>query len=182
MGKEGDKDGLEIERRFLLTNVPNLSKQKNVIDYAIEQHYIEPPVEGQVYRLRAQCEVLRKGSATSSGKAEYFRTTKESVSHGIVKEVENKISKKQYLEELYGAIHDNKILGSIFKNRTVVRHKNLTWEIDKFRNMHLIIAEVELDDLDSLKKLPEFISKVNIMEVTGVKELSNYSLAKKHKL
>ena len=76
MGKEGDKDGLEIERRFLLTNVPNLSKQKSVIDYAIEQHYIEPPVEGQVYRLRAQCEVLRKGSATSSGKAEYFRTTK----------------------------------------------------------------------------------------------------------
>ena len=48
--------------------------------------------------------------------------------------------------------------------------------------MHLIIAEVELDNLDSLKKLPEFISKVNIMEVTGVKELSNYSLAKKHKL
>lgn len=181
MGKKGDKDGLEIERRFLLANVPNLSRYKNVVDYSIEQHYIEPPVEGQVYRLRTQCEVLRKDLEASPGKAEYFRTTKESVSHGIVKEVEHKISKNKYLEELYGAINNKKILGSIFKQRTVVKHKNLTWEIDKFRNIHLIIAEVELDDLDSLKKLPEFINKVSIMEVTGVKELSNYSLAKKYK-
>lgn len=174
MGKEGDKDGLEIERRFLLAKMPNLGRQKDVKDYYILQTYIQTDNPNQIYRLR--WEVDRNSSRKAS--VTCYRTTKEEVSVGISKEVESVIRTEEYLKEIRDAVKNKKIIGSIAKDRIKVSTKQGVWEIDKFRDLNLIIAEIELPSLDALKRIPSFIKKVNVLEITGVKELSNYSLSK----
>lgn len=171
-----NKDGLEIERRFLLAKMPNLSRQKEVKKYYILQTYIQTENHNQVYRLRWELEK----KAGQESKVLCYRTTKEEVSHGITKECEVVISINEYFEEIRGAKKNNKIIGNVSKNRTKVKTEQGFWEIDEFEELSLIIAEIELDKLDDLKKLPYFIEKNKIMEITGIREFSNYSLSKKH--
>ncbi len=53
----------------------------------------------------------------------------------------------------------------------------LVWEIDRFVGINLIIAEVELPSEEFELIIPEKLEKYILMEITGVKELSNSSLS-----
>lgn len=63
----------------------------------------------------------------------------------------------------------------IEKVRYYVRYKGYVWEIDEFggRNKGLVIAEVELHDLDEQPDIPDFVGQ----EVTGDPAYYNSNLA-----
>jgi CYTH domain-containing protein len=54
----------------------------------------------------------------------------------------------------------------------------MKWEVDLFKDRcHLIIAEIEIPTEDYDLKIPEFINKKLLMEVTGLKQFTNRSLS-----
>jgi CYTH domain-containing protein len=67
----------------------------------------------------------------------------------------------------------------ISKIRRIKNIDNLVWEIDTFER-NVIIAEVELLSIEDLDKviLPNKIKDVLIGDITGVKEYSNFFMAK----
>jgi CYTH domain-containing protein len=65
----------------------------------------------------------------------------------------------------------------IKKSRTVVKYKGHKLELDKYDGMNIVILEIELEDLNEEIKLPRYIDREIIYEVTGIKEFSNKNLA-----
>lgn len=156
------KETLEIERKFLLKQVPHVSSiEHHRLD--ILQHYIIE--DGQPYRIRA----TRNGDGTM----EYNKIQKVAIRAGVNTEKEFSIDKGQFqdLSKLR--------LRSISKQRLVVPMSDgLKWEIDVYDYpMCLVVAEIETPSEDHEVVLPDFIKDVLIMEVTQFKEFSNAALA-----
>lgn len=148
---------LEIERKFLLTRLPNVRKWDEILN--IIQYYIEDSVR------------VREINNTKTGKSIYIKTIKTFVSPGINKEKEIRISRKKFWE----LIHATNKYTYIYK----YRYKYKGWEIDEFKNKKLVVAEIELDSIDQKIKIPKWLKSVLIMEVTPFKEFSNYELSKR---
>ncbi len=51
------------------------------------------------------------------------------------------------------------------------------WEIDEFLDRHLVLAEIELERVDQIIDMPDFVSAVLDREVTDDAAFTNYSLA-----
>jgi len=151
---------LEIERKFLLKKIPfELFKCKT---YFIEQFYGTNLKEGK-FRIRKELE-LRKFSY----KTRYILTKKINKQTDLTKvyineEIEREIDKKEF-EELKLCCEKQ-----ISKSRLIFNDpvQGLKWEIDTFRSMRLIIAEVELPSEDYPLVIPEEIKSVLITEVTS---------------
>jgi len=154
---------LEIERRFLLKKLPDLPDLSNRIE--ITQVYLPKITKGKVNRYRSE---VRTNTQTK-----YIHATKEFVSGAVTHEKEIDISIKEYHEA------EEKADRTISKIRYLYPQGNLVWEIDKFSDINLIIAEIELPTEDHKFEIPEIIKDVIIMEITGMKEFSNWSLANK---
>lgn len=147
----------EIERKFLLKRFPRLEKINNV--YQIEQWY-----HSDGFRYRYQTD-------GSTGEVKIFKTKKTNVSKGVNIEEETILTREEFDElNLSNSLH-------IKKSRTVVKYKGLKLEIDKYDGINIVILEIELDDINQEIKLPKYIDKEIIYEVTGIKEFSNKSLA-----
>jgi CYTH domain-containing protein len=56
---------------------------------------------------------------------------------------------------------------------------DLKWEIDVFKDIRLIVAEIELPKGDYKYEVPKFIKDLTIMDVTNHKEFSNKRLSRK---
>ena len=149
------KKPLEIERRFLLKEFPSIQVLKHL---KITQGYNS---EG---RFR---------SALDGIKETCYKTVKKTISHGVAEEVENKISTEVFIES------KKTWTKVISKTRYIKVIEGNKWEIDIFP--HLIIAEVEFKNKKDFKKLvlPQVLKDVLIMEITGIKEFSNFNLANK---
>ena len=157
----------EIERKFLLKNLPDLKYDK--ISY-IEQYYLE---QGDGYSDR-----VRRSDYGESVK--YTRTIKQRISERTQSEEEIKISKKEFKEL------KTKSISVVQKYRHVINFGDYKWEIDKFENINLVIAEIEIvtddhvdDYVDEINHLdlPKFIKENLIMEVSDFKPFSNKRLA-----
>ena len=64
------------------------------------------------------------------------------------------------------------------KHRYRVKHGDLLWEIDRFRDRRLVLAEVELPAEDTPVEIPEWIGAVLVREVTGDPAYVNLNLAR----
>lgn len=161
--REVKKENLEIERKFLLKNVPKFSSGefKKLI---IHQIYVD--FGGKINRYRMSEDV--DNSTTI-----YHSCVKKSISHGVFEEIEKEISKIEF-ELMLDEDHR-----SIIKTRYVYKQGDLKWEIDSYHDMKLVTLEVELEDINQKIKIPNIINEQLIVEVTGQKEFSNYSLSKK---
>lgn len=150
-------NGYEIESRYLLKRVPNVDFE-DVLE--IEQFYTP---EGR----------FRKQKLKSSKVITYFKTNKKPISPGINEEIEKEITEYDFETAIKGATR------KIVKQRGIVFHSGLKWEIDYFKNNLLVIAEVEVDTIEDQKQivLPDFLKEVVVLEVTGIEEFSNYNLA-----
>ena len=85
-----------------------------------------------------------------------------------------------FISKLFGGSKSEKDVKKISKYRHVLT-VGRTFEIDCFRDMQLIVLEIELEDANDLIRdiyIPNWLKDEIIVEVTGMKEFSNYNLAK----
>lgn len=156
---------LEIERKFVLKSFPQTKRDKVVKN--IEQFYLTMD-DGRTGRIRR---TIMNGETTK-----YELTFKKKQAPGVYIEDESIITKEYYLEL------QKKAKKFLKKKRILIKDDNdLIWEIDLYKNIKLITAEVELTDINYNLQIPGFIQKVLITDVTGIKEFSNSSLAFKVK-
>ena len=157
--------GLEIERRILLKKLPYLEYDEI---HEINQYY------GPTGRLR-RVEIFDPKKNSDSGIVKYIRTVKTLISDGVNEEDEEELSKKQFYLEVKNCEKH------ISKKRFIKNIGKYKWEIDIFSNFHLIIAEIEVKTKEELRSvnIPSFIKENMILDITGLKEFSNFILAEK---
>lgn len=150
----------EIERKFLLKQIPNL---EYVCNYYIEQIYVN--YKNDEFRIREQIDG-RNNTYT------HFLTKKEEVKIGVYKESEIIINSEEY--EYYR----NYGIKILHKQRQIYPINNLKWEIDIYNPpLRLLVGEIELPCENYELIIPNLIQNSIIMEVTKFPEFKNYNLA-----
>ena len=147
---------LEIERRFLIQN-DNWKKfiTKKIF---IEQGYLSKSLDDWIIRIRfsgKDYKIALKKHIESFTNFEFEYSIPREDGETIMSNITNKIKKERFYLEV----------------------EKKSWIIDCFKekNYPLEIAEIELSNEKEDLSLPTFISK----EITGLKNFSNFSLAKK---
>ena len=161
---------IEIERKFLLKGIPD-KKPSEIIK--INQWYLKNE-EGVWERIRSW-------NSNLNGK-KWIHTIKTRISDMSNIEEEKEVTEKEFIA-FQRKCHLKTNQGrSIIKERRIYIDGENKWEVDVFKSgCQLVIAEVEIPSEDYDLSIPEFIEKKNLMEVTGLKQFSNRSLANKVK-
>ncbi|HLM68327.1 MAG TPA: CHAD domain-containing protein [Longimicrobium sp.] len=156
-GAAGDR---EIERKYLLSRMPSLPDDAVRTDIA--QGYL--PGERLQERVRR---VRRRGEP-----ARFYRTVK--VGKGINRmELEEECDQATF-RRLWSLTKGRRVR----KLRFRVPAGDLTWEIDRFRDRSLVLAEIELPSEDHEVALPDWLREHVVRDVTGEDEFVNINLAK----
>lgn len=156
---------LEIEKRYLLKNIPSVGKFDEC--YHITQYYT--PAGRFRYILGINGE-------------KFIKTVKKTISSGVNQEDEWELTEKDFKKAI------KKCTKRLSKTRLIKNVGKRKWEVDVFNllkgNKDLIIAEIELDTVKELNtvKVPKFIKDVLVLDITGVKAFSNFNLADKFKI
>jgi len=162
-----NNNDIERERKFLLKNVPEFNR-KTIEKLIIHQIYVV--IDGIVNRFRMT-------ENMDTDKRVYHHCIKKPISEGKFKEIEKVIPKEEF-DKMFAKEHRY-----IIKTRYVYDNNGFIWEVDKYHEMLLVTLEVEfnndedLKSFDNEKDIPELIKKLVILEVTGQKSFSNYSLS-----
>jgi hypothetical protein len=158
---------IEYERRFLLKRVPDL-KFANILE--IRQYY----GFGNRYRSTTTVGLFGEDGMPLPEFTRYAKEIKSSIGFGMNSETpEVPMTQKQFFNLIKPC---DKM---IEKTRYVWNNGKLAWEIDRFKDINLIICEVEASSEDELKNItvPPELSKYVIKEITGDKDFSNFNLA-----
>ena len=148
--------GIEIERRFLVRNEDWRSKVISSENFS--QAYLNSNSDKWTTRIR----LINKNKA--------FITLKSSINGLINHEFEYPIPTKDAIELLKLSKY------KISKTRYHLKVNKKNWVVDSFdgSNSSLIIAEIELSSESEEIQIPTWCGQ----EITGIKSLSNSSLAK----
>lgn len=179
-------DGREIERVWVLRAAPVIPSAvahevepvvEPAVEPAVEQWKIE---QGYLAPLAAnETELARVGFPEGrlrrivepSGAERFFHTVKSG--SGIVRmETEREISRAQF--EAAWAATDGRRLA---KTRHRVHIDGLVWEIDVFRDLPLVMVEVELASETQAFTMPSWIATLVVKEVTEDARYRNAALA-----
>ncbi len=158
---------LEIEKKFLLRRLPKLEFTG---EKRITQCYVWSEEKQDYDRYRQSLDL-------TSGTVKYFHTFKKRLKAGVQEEYEEEVSADLFKYHFYEKNCDLYIQ----KYRNLYKKGDLTWEIDQFLGMSLIIAELELPTEDYKFKIPKKIDKEIILEVTDFTQFYNSNLALKMK-
>lgn len=159
--KPGKDIHVEIERRWILRNLPNEAMKESVL--SIEQYY--DVTDAGVIRYRSWHNVK------TPGEVHYEKIIKLPVSKGISTEEHFPVDSDTFHKSLHNDMR------YIAKTRYVL-HCGMKFEIDVFNDFSLIILECELNNLDEKIIFPDWLEKEIIAEITGMKEFSNYNMAR----
>lgn len=161
---------IEIERKFLLKSLPEIAPEDSI---DIEQLYL--------YRDNIW-ERVRSWKSKKTGEVKFIHTIKTSISKSANIEDEKLITKEDFdIFKSQCFLPESQSL-QIFKTRHLYPHGKLCWEVDEFHNNYkLIIAELEIPKKNYQISIPDYISDLILLEVTGVKQFSNRSLSLKIK-
>ena len=148
--------GIEIERRFLVKSED--WKSKVILTQDISQAYLNSSVDEWATRIR----IINNNAA--------YITLKSSLNGLVNNEFEYSIPIKDAIELIKLSKY------KIIKTRYQLKINNKTWVVDLFdgSNFSLKIAEIELKSESEEIQVPSWCGK----EITGLKLLSNASLAK----
>ena len=148
--------GIEIERRFLVKSED--WKSKVILTQDISQAYLNSSVDEWATRIR----IINNNAA--------YITLKSSLNGLVNNEFEYSIPIKDAIELIKLSKY------KIIKTRYQLKINNKTWVVDIFdgSNFSLKIAEIELKSESEKIQVPSWCGK----EITGLKLLSNASLAK----
>lgn len=149
----------EIEYKFLLNKMPNLSYEPQQItqvyfDFMKKDKILTYLYKSLEYQKIAEARVRRIKFYDDT---KYFLTLKTA---GTISRIEKELEIDSTMaEEL---VKDAAIL-TIIKNRYVVKIENMIVEIDKFLNTKkpLVIAEVEFDSIANLPNAKEVMKKIS---------------------
>lgn len=155
----------EIERSYLLRGMPPLPPHGEV--WRIAQGYLAADASGGP-------EGRVRSIEHPDGRMEYVHTIKHGF--GLVrKEVERAIDQREFAR-----------LWPLTKERRLakVRHRvaagdesGLVWEIDRFLDMDLVLAEVELPAAEVIPTIPPWLAGWIVREVTEEPEYRNSRIA-----
>ena len=148
--------GIEIERRFLVEN--NDWKNQVILSESFSQAYLNST--GDEWTTRVRIIDNNKG----------YITLKSSLNGFINYEFEYSIPRKDAIELIQLSKY------KITKTRYQLKINKKNWVVDVFEksNSGLKIAEIELNSESEEIRVPSWCGK----EITGIKSLSNASLAK----
>ena len=148
--------GIEIERRFLVKNED--WKSQIVLSNDFSQAYLNSSIDEWATRIR----LINKKKA--------YITLKSSLSRLINYEFEYSIPTKDAIELIKLSKY------KITKTRYQLKINKKNWVVDLFdgSNFSLQIAEIELNSESEEIQIPSWCDK----EITGIKSLSNASLAR----
>lgn len=150
----------EIERKYLLKRMPAI-RQLPVRIQELDQGYL--PGDRLAERVRR----VREG-----GEVHYYRTVK--LGRGISRiEVEEETTDRIF-RRLWPLTKGKRVR----KRRYKVDDGGFTWEIDRFRDRRLVLAEVELPSEDVDPPIPRWLAREMVREVTDEGEFANINLAK----
>ena len=158
--KAGSDADREIERKYLLARMPKLPE--DAVRTEIAQGYLPGArLQERVRRVR------RKGEP-----ARYYRTVK--LGSGISRvEVEEECDEATF-RRLWPLTKGRRVQ----KRRYRVPDGELTWEIDRFRDRKLVLAEIELPSEDHEAPFPGWLCDHVVRDVTDESEYVNINLAK----
>ena len=145
----------EIERKFLVTN----DRWKGIVPRVFYRQGYLSTVKERTVRVRTFADtafLTIKGVSVGISRLEYEYEIPVDDANRLLSE----LCEKPILE----------------KYRSKIKYGNLVWEIDEFEgaNRGLVIAEVELDSVDQVIDLPEWVG----IEVSHDPRYFNSSLAK----
>lgn len=157
----------EIERVYLLDRLPELPPEAAA--WRIEQGYLpDPPAEaaeGEYFEGR----VRRKVSP--AGEESFVHTIKRG--RGLVREETERDLPADEFASSWARTEGRRIC----KTRYKVPVGELTWEIDAFDDLPLVMAEVELEAEDQAVSLPDWLAPRVLRELTEDARYRNYALA-----
>ena len=150
----------EIERKYLLRALPSRVRDARVLE--IDQGYLPG--------TRINERVLR---ARESADRKYYRTIK--TGQGIERfEIEEETT-----ELFFTTVWPLTRGARVHKRRYLVPEGEVTWEIDEFLDRDgLWLAEVELNRLDQLVDVPQWLRDDMDREVTDDPRYTNHALAR----
>jgi len=151
---------MEIERKYLLRGCPPAARA--VPPIRIEQGWIP----GQALKERLRRRTAPDGSVTC------WRTVKLGPAEARV-EVEETCA-----PDLFASLWELTRAARVRKDRYVVPHGAHTWEIDVFLDRELVLAEVELGDVNEAVTLPPWLAPYLERDVTGEPAYFNAVLAR----
>ncbi|MGE8225323.1 MAG: CYTH domain-containing protein [Stenotrophomonas sp.] len=151
--------GIEIERKFLVTND----------GWRAAAHAVIPMAQGYINDMAAMDSGAQKASVRVriQGDEAYLNIKSRELGH-TRQEFDYPVPVNEARELLALCVG-----GMIDKRRHLVQHEGLLWEVDEFLgdNAGLVVAEVELESADQVFAMPDWAGA----EVTD--ELRYYNLA-----
>lgn len=152
-------EGLEIERKFLLSGLPAARPPGEVLD--VEQGWL--PGE----RLQERVRRVRRGDEVGC-----WRTLK--AGRGLTRvEIEEPCP-----PALFASLWPLTAGLRVHKRRHLVPDGTHVWELDEFLDRDLVLAEVELASADEVVTLPGWLAPFVVRDVTEEEEYVNRNLAR----
>jgi CHAD domain-containing protein/CYTH domain-containing protein len=150
----------EIERKYLLKRMPAI-KHLPVRIQELDQGYL--PGDRLAERIRR----VREG-----GEVKYYRTVK--LGRGLTRTEVEEETTAYIFRKMWPLTRGKRVR----KRRYKVSEGGFTWEIDRFRDRRLVLAEVELPSEDVDPPLPRWLQRELVRDVTDEGEYANINLAK----
>ena len=154
-----DRRDVEIERKYLLSSLPEAAL--GVTPIVIDQGWL--PGE----RLRERVRRIRDAEGER-----YSRTVK--LGRGVERVELEEAADRDLFEALWPLTEGRRVS----KLRYRIPEGGLVWEIDRFSDRDLVLAEVELPRADVVPGLPRWLAPFVTREVTGEPEYVNVNLAR----
>ena len=151
---------LEIERKFLLRELPALPDVAGRRTLEIEQGYI--PGDRVRERIRR---------ARENGQGKWYRTVKLGLG------LERLEFEDETTSDTFDALWPLTVGHRIRKRRHAVPEGELVWEVDQFLDRDLVLAEVEIPSAETPVTVPEWLAPHVVREVTGEPAYQNSALA-----
>lgn len=157
----------EIEHRFLLSSFPQEIEEKAPIIVRLQNGYLNT----ETIKERFTCRLYLRHPEFELGTRLYRRTVK--IGHGIERyEFVDAIEEALWLR-MWALTKRNWIV----KTRFRLEVGDLTWEVDRFSNRELYLAEVEVPTVNTEFTVPEWLQPHILREVTDEKEFEGCALA-----
>lgn len=160
-------EGREVERVWLLDGMPEVPASHEL--WRIEQGYLvsEPGVDPS----KAVEGRLRR-TTLPDGSCEFTHTLKRGM--GLVREERERSITSEEFEALWPRTEGRRLR----KDRFRVHEGGMVWEIDRFLDFDLRLAEVELPDPGTPVEPPDWLQPRILREVTEEPAFRNYEIAR----
>ena len=160
----------EIEHRYLLSGLPKEEKLQRRSHSVVKSKHIYLP--GDVIQERFSKRLYYKDLKKAVGQVCYKRTVK--IGHGI----DRLEFKENTHREVYHYVKNMFGVRKLKKIRYRVQDSDVVWEVDRFLDRDLFLAEVEVPNVDYHAPIPEWLEPYIIREVTEELPYEGVALAR----